>query len=119
MSTSIPSVGPTPAPVPATRRIAIVRAVVALIWAAALAIAVGDDVPTTASGLPTLVALLLTAYPLIDVASSALEATRSDARDAVVLRANAALGTLAAVALGIATFGADAGATLVVFGAWA
>ncbi|HWT95827.1 MAG TPA: hypothetical protein VN238_22695, partial [Solirubrobacteraceae bacterium] len=36
-----------------------------------------------------------------------------------VLRLNAAIGALAAVAVGIAAFGADAGATLAAFGTWA
>lgn len=103
------------------RRIAVARAGAALVWAAALAVAVGDDVPTTASALPTLVAVLLTAYPLIDVVASVVEAADAGTarRDAAVLRANAALSALAAVALGVATFGSDAGATLVAFGAWA
>src|SRR4029453_239708 len=35
-----------------TRRIAIVRALLALVWAAALVIAVGDQVPSTSSDVP-------------------------------------------------------------------
>jgi hypothetical protein len=35
-----------------TQRIADVRAVLALVWAAALVIAVGDHVPSTNSGVP-------------------------------------------------------------------
>lgn len=105
--------------VPRGRRIAVVRAAVALVWAGALAVAVGDDVPTTSSSLPALVAVLLTGYPLVDAVSSALEAAVTGARDALVLRANAGLSALAAVALGVASFGGDAGATLATFGAWA
>lgn len=118
MSTPAPAVGQLSAPLPATRRIAIVRAVVALIWAGALAIAVGDDVPTTASDLPTLVALLLTAYPLIDATASLIETAGPGAHDDV-LRLGAAISTLAAVALGVATFASDAGAAVLVFGVWA
>jgi uncharacterized membrane protein HdeD (DUF308 family) len=110
---------PLPASSPDTRRITIVRAVVALVWAGLLAIAVGDDIPTTASDVPVLVALLLTAYPLIDVASALVEASRPGARADGTLRVGAALSALAAIGLGIATFTADAGATLVVFGLWA
>lgn len=112
--------GSPAAAVPSTpRRIAAVRAVAALVWAAALALAVGDDVPTNDSGLPALVAVLLTAYPLIDVTASLAEAPGAEARDALVLRVNAALSALAAAALAATTFGGDAGAALVAFGAWA
>jgi uncharacterized membrane protein HdeD (DUF308 family) len=101
------------------RRIAALRALAALVWAAALVLAVGDDVPTTASDVPVVAAALLTAYPLIDVTASLAEAAGAAARDAAILRVNAALSALAAVALAAATFGGDAAATLVAFGAWA
>lgn len=39
------------------RRIAIVRAVLALAWAAALVIAIGDEVPSTSSDVPIAAAL--------------------------------------------------------------
>jgi hypothetical protein len=117
---SAPSSGASPStPERATRRIAVVRAVAALVWAAVLVAAVGDDVPTTATELPTLVAVLLTAYPLIDVVASLVGATTAAPTNAAVLRANAALSALAVVALGIATLGGDAGSALVAFGAWA
>jgi hypothetical protein len=43
------------------QRIANVRAVLALVWAAALVIAVGDKVPTTSSDVPIAAAALLAA----------------------------------------------------------
>jgi len=100
----------------APRRIAVVRALFALVWAVALAIAIGDKVPTTASDIPAGAALLLASYPLIDAIASLTGSTFADAR---VLRTNAAISALAAVAIGIAAFGSDAGSTLVAFGAWA
>jgi hypothetical protein len=93
------------------RRVAFVRAVAALVWAGVLVVAVGDDVPTTASTLPTLVAVLLTAYPVIDVVSSVVEGG--------MLRVSGVVSAVAAVALGVAAFGGDAGEVLVVFGVWA
>jgi hypothetical protein len=74
------------------QQIAVVRALLALVWAAAVVIAVGDHVPTTDTDLPTTAALFLASYPLIDVIASLLA---------------------------IAAFGSDAGATLIAFGAWA
>jgi uncharacterized membrane protein HdeD (DUF308 family) len=105
----------TPASV-APQRIAVVRSLFALVWAALLVLAVGDKVPTTAADVPTGAALLLASYPLIDAIASLAGAAFADAR---VLRANAAISTLAAVAIGIAAFGSDAGSTLAAFGAWA
>ncbi len=100
----------------ATHRIALVRAAFALVWAAALALAVSGKVPTAGSDVPVGVALLLTSYPLIDVISSLVGSRFGDAR---VLLGNAVVSGVAAVALGIASFGSDAGSTLAVFGAWA
>jgi uncharacterized membrane protein HdeD (DUF308 family) len=100
------------------RRIAIVRAVLALAWAAALVIVVGDEVPSTSSDVPIAAAALLASYPAIDVVASLAGALRADAATRT-LRVNAAIGVLAAVAIGVAAFGADAGATLAAFGAWA
>jgi hypothetical protein len=98
------------------QRIAVVRALLALVWAAAVALAIGDDVPTTDTDLPTVAALFLASYPLIDVIASLLGSTFADAR---VLRINAAVSALAVVGIAIAAFGSDAGATLIAFGAWA
>ena len=100
----------------APQRIAVVRALLALAWAAALALAVGDHVPTTDTDLPTAAALVLASYPLIDVIASLLRSTFADAR---VLRINAAVSALAVIGIAVAAFGSDAGATLIAFGAWA
>jgi hypothetical protein len=100
------------------RRIAIVRAVLALAWAAALVIAVGGEVPSTSSDVPVAAAALLASYPAIDIDASIAGALGTDA-SARALRVNAAIGVLAVVAIGAAAFGAGAGATLVAFGAWA
>jgi uncharacterized membrane protein HdeD (DUF308 family) len=100
------------------RRIAVVRAVLAVVWAAAVVIAVGDRVPSTNSDVPIAAAALLASYPAIDVVASIAGALSTDG-SARVLRVNAAIGVLAVVAIGTAAFGADAGATLVAFGSWA
>lgn len=103
---------------PIGRRIATVRAGIALVWAVALVAAVGDRIPTTASEVTVAAALLLSAYPLIDAVSSVVEASRSG-RSAGVLWLNAAISAAAAAALTAATFAGDAGTTLLAFGAWA
>ena len=100
------------------RRIAIVRAVLALVWAAALVIAVGDEVPSTSSDVPIAAAALLASYPAIDVVASIAGALGTTA-SARVLRINAAISVLAVAAIGAAAFGSDAGATLAAFGSWA
>ena len=100
------------------RRIAIVRAVLALVWAAALVIAVGDQVPSTSSDVPIAAAALLASYPAIDVVASIAGALGTEASPRV-LRINAAISALAVAAIGAAAFGSDAGATLAAFGAWA
>lgn len=96
--------------------VTVARSVLALIWAAALVLVVGDKVPTTDTDLPTGAALLLASYPLIDVIASLLNSNFAEER---VLRANAAISSLAVIGIGIAAFGSDAGAALVAFGAWA
>jgi uncharacterized membrane protein HdeD (DUF308 family) len=100
----------------APQRIAIVRAVFALIWAAAVVIAVGDKVPHTDSDVPTTVAIVLASYPLIDVIASLLSSMFGDTR---VLRINAAISALAVAGITTAALGSDAAATLVAFGVWA
>ena len=100
------------------RRIAIVRAALALVWAAALVIVVGGKVPTTSSDVPTAAAALLASYPVIDVLASIVGA-RGTGSSGRVLRINAAISALAVVAIGATAFGADAGATLAAFGSWA
>jgi hypothetical protein len=100
------------------RRIAIVRAVLALVWAAALVIAVGDEVRSTSSDVTIAAAALLASYPAIDVVASIAGALGTGA-SARVLYVNAAIGVLAVIAIGVAAFGANAGATLAAFGSWA
>jgi uncharacterized membrane protein HdeD (DUF308 family) len=95
-----------------------VRAFVALLWAAALVIAVGGKMPGTDSDLPVGVAAFLASYPLIDVIASLIGAASAPA-SARALRINAGVSALAAVAIGIAAFASTAGATLVAFGLWA
>jgi hypothetical protein len=102
----------------APRRIAFVRAVLALVWAVALVIAVGDEVPSTSSDVPIAAAALLASYPAIDVVASIAGVLGTDA-SARVLRVNAAVSSLAVAAIGAAAFGSDAGATLAAFGSWA
>jgi uncharacterized membrane protein HdeD (DUF308 family) len=100
------------------QRIAIVRAVLALVWAGALVIAVGDQVPSTNSDVPIAAAALLASYPAIDVVASIAATLGTDASRRV-LGINAAISALAVAAIGVTAFGADAGATLAAFGAWA
>jgi len=99
-----------------TRRIVVARALLALAWAPAVVIAVGDRVPTTDTELPAAAAILLASYPLIDVIASLLGSSFANAR---LLQVNAAVSAVASVGVGVAAFGSDAGATLVAFGAWA
>jgi hypothetical protein len=99
------------------QRIAVARAVLALVWAAALVLAVGDRVPTTDADLPLAAALLLTAYPLIDVAAGL--ATARLGQHGTALYVGAAISALAAIAVGATAFGSDAGAALAAFGTWA
>ena len=105
-------------PLDQSQRIANIRAVLALAWAAAVIIAVGSEVPTTASDLAAGVAALLASYPLIDVVAS-IAGARHDGASRNVLRVNAAISTAAVVAIAVTGFGSDAGATLASFGAWA
>ena len=102
---------------PSPQRIAVARAVLALVWAVAIVIAIGDRVPTTDTDIPVAAAVLLTAYPLIDVVASLAGARRQP--HATALYVNAAISALAAVSVGATAFGSDAGAALAAFGAWA
>ena len=96
------------------RRIAILRAAVALVWAAAIAIAAGDADTDLSVGL----ALLVTAYPVIDVVASLAEAAQGG-EAANRLRINAALSSIAVAGLAVAAFGSDVSAAVAVFGSWA
>jgi hypothetical protein len=90
-------------------KLLITRAVLALVWAAALVIAIGDRVPTTHAELPFAAAALLATYPLIDAIASVFTDRRL----------NAAISATAAIAIGTTAFASDAAATLTAFGAWA
>ena len=90
----------------------------ALIWAAAVVVAIGDRVPTTDAEIPVAAAALLAAYPLIDVVASLLASAHRQP-DATPLHVNATISTLAAVGVAATAFGADAAATLTAFGVWA
>ena len=74
----------------------------ALIWAAAVVVTIGDRVPTTDAEIPVAAAALIAAYPLIDVVASLASAHRRP--DATPLRVNAAISTLAAVGIGTTAF---------------
>ena len=99
---------------PLSRRIAFLRAVAALVWAAAVAITAGNADLELSTGL----ALLVTAYPLIDVVASLAEAAEGG-EAANRLRINAAVSGIAVAALAIAAFGSDISSVLAVFGSWA
>ena len=101
-----------------SERIANLRAAIALAWAAAVILAVGGDVPTTASALGIGLAALLASYPLIDVLAS-IAGARSDNALRDILEINAAISIAAVAAIAATGFGFDAGATLASFGAWA
>jgi short repeat uncharacterized protein DUF308 len=105
---SVPTVAPR-------RRIAWVRAGAALAWAGGLVAALGGN-PDAADSVPTAAAVLLVAYPLIDVFASVTEA-RGSAR--VLPIVNALISLAASVGLAVAVATADAGTALAVFGVWA
>src|SRR5262245_17209341 len=96
MSTSLAPIRAVPAPssrdVP--RRIAIARALLALVWAAGLLIAVGGQVRSTSSDVPVAAAVLLASYPAIDVVASIAAALGTGASGRL-LRINAAISAVA------------------------
>lgn len=99
-------------------RLYLVRAVIALIWAGLLAAAPGSLTPDQT--IPASAVALLIGYPLIDVVSSLVDAraSRQPTRNAMAQYVNAAIGTIAAVAIAFAaSSGADA--VLRIFGSWA
>jgi uncharacterized membrane protein HdeD (DUF308 family) len=107
----------------ATQRLYLVRAVGALVWAALLAIALSSAGSLTPQeSVPALAVALLIIYPLIDVIASLSDARTQQrsgaARNATAQLVNAAISTVAALAVALtANHGADA--ILRVFGAWA
>ena len=99
-------------------RVAPVRALFALVWAAALVAVVSGDTTSTSSGVPPGAAGLIASYPVIDVLASIVSA-RGMGASGRGLRINAALSSLAVAALVATAFASDTGAVLVAFGAWA
>jgi uncharacterized membrane protein HdeD (DUF308 family) len=96
------------------RRVTSLRAAAALVWAAVIAISAGDAGTDLSAGL----ALLVTAYPVIDVVASLAEAAQGG-EAATRLRINAALSSVAVAGLAVAAFGSDVSSALAVFGSWA
>lgn len=102
-----------------SRSVIVARAVLAVVWAAALVIAVGGRVLSTHSDIPIAAAALLTTYPIIDVAASVISARRAAPASARLLRINAGISTVAVAALAATAFGGQAASALVAFGGWA
>ena len=98
--------------------VAPVRAVFALVWAAALVAVVGGDTTSTSADVPTGAAVLIASYPIIDVLASIVTARGMGAAGRG-LRINAALSSLAVAAIIATASASDSGAVLVAFGAWA
>ena len=105
-------------PLDPARRVANVRAVLALAWAVALLIAAGGHTPLTSADLSAAVATLLASYPLIDVTASVINA-RSDRASRGVLTVNAAISAAAVVAIAVTGLSSDSGSAVASFGAWA
>ena len=99
-------------------RITLVRALLALVWAAVLVAVVGGDTTSTSSDVSTGAAALIASYPVIDVLAS-IVAARGMGASGRGLRINAALSSLAIVAIVVTASASDVGAVLVAFGAWA
>jgi uncharacterized membrane protein HdeD (DUF308 family) len=90
------------------------RGVIAVAWAAVFAAAAGSLTTEVTIG----AGILLVIYPLIDVVASVIDARTQQGSAQRVLRANAALSAVAALALGLAATGSVA-SVFVVFGIWA
>jgi len=88
----------------------ITRGVIAIVWAAVFAM--------VADSLTVGVGVLLVLYPLIDAVASGIDARGQNGSARQLLLANAAVSTVAALAIGIAATGTVAN-VLVVFGVWA
>ena len=95
-------------------RVFLVRGLIAIVWAALLAAVAGSATTT----LTITAGVVLVLYPLIDAVASLLDARNQHGPAQQLLFANAAVSTVAAVALGVA---ASQGLThvFVVFGVWA
>ena len=90
------------------------RGLIAIVWAVVFA-AVADSLT---AGVTLAAAVLLVAYPLIDVVGSLVDARSESGSERKLLLAGAATSALAAVALGVAATGSVAD-VLTVFGVWA
>jgi uncharacterized membrane protein HdeD (DUF308 family) len=106
-----------------TRRLYLVRAVGALIWAGLLVAALASHGSLTPQeSLPAFAVALLILYPLIDVGASLIDVRTQRrhgvARNATAQLVNATISSITAIAVAVTTsHGADA--ILRVFGAWA
>jgi uncharacterized membrane protein HdeD (DUF308 family) len=90
------------------------RGLAAIAWAIAFAAASHS----LTSGVTVGAGILLVIYPLIDVVGSLVDARGQRGSARQLLRADAAVSAIAAIALGVAATGSVAN-VLVVFGAWA
>lgn len=101
-----------------TQRLYLIRAGIALVWAALLALALSSAGSLTPQeSVPAFAVALLIAYPIIDVVASLID-TRTKPAGATAQLVNAAISTVAAVLIAV-TAGNGADAVLRVFGAWA
>jgi uncharacterized membrane protein HdeD (DUF308 family) len=97
-----------------TPQIFLIRGLIAILWAVAFAAVAGS----LTTGVTVGAGVLLVVYPLIDVVGSLIDARGQHGPARRLLRANAAISTLVAVALGVAATAGVAEA-LAVFGVWA
>jgi uncharacterized membrane protein HdeD (DUF308 family) len=93
-----------------TLRIFLTRGVIAIAWAAVFA-AMSDSLTVG-------VGVLLVLYPLIDAVACLIDARTQHGSARRLLLANAAVSTIAAIALGLAATGSEA-TVFAVFGLWA
>lgn len=103
-----------------TSRLYLGRALLALIWAALLAVSLSSVGTLTAnSSLPVLASVLLIAYPIIDVIASLLDARAQQASGTSRIQlVNAGISMVTTVAVALAVTDGPA-SVLRVFGAWA
>lgn len=99
-------------------RVAPVRALFALVWAAALLAVVGSDSTSTSAVISTGAGALIASYPVIDVLASSVTARGMGAAGRA-LWINAALSSLGVAAIVTTSLAAHVSAVLVAFGAWA
>ena len=97
-----------------TARLFLIRGLIAIVWAAIFAVASNSLTTAVTVG----AGVLLVLYPLIDVVASVIDARSQDGSSRQLLLVNAAVGAVAAIALGVAATRSVAG-ILAVFGIWA